>query len=131
MDVKAKLEQYRKALLYAEKCFLELDAVTALKSPGMSGMPRGSDRGDNLERMAIRVIASKERAEKARAKVLKEMDEIEAMIESLEDNEQKAVLRLRYIKGYTWEEVATRLYRSTATIYRIHGSALQELRRRA
>lgn len=130
MDIKERLEQYRKAMIYAERCFSDLESLTMIKSPGMTGMPRGSTRGDNLERIAVRMIQAKERAEKARERVLREMDEIEEMIESLEDYEQRAVLRLRYIRGFTWDQVGTTIHRSERTVFRIHGAALAELRRR-
>ena len=54
---------------------------------------------------------------------------IEQIIESVQDNDEKAVLRLRYLRGYTWEEVGVELGWSVTSAWRIHGRAIQKLRK--
>ncbi len=131
MDVKKILRQYQPALRYAQKCFEDLDDAreASVRSPRMDGMPRGGG-GGGLEEQIARIDALERRAAKAREKALVLAEEIEEMIELLEDYDQKAVIRMRYIKGETWEGVATNLYMSERTACRIHGRALEELRRK-
>ena len=77
-----------------------------------------------------RILAAEKRLNRARDEALKILDDIEDMIESLEDFDQKTVLRLKYIDGLTWDEVALQANWSERSVRRIHGRALEELRRR-
>lgn len=51
--------------------------------------------------------------------------EICAAIDMLASQEEKMVLRYRYLDDCTWEEICRFLHVSERTVYRIHGSALQ------
>ena len=77
-----------------------------------------------------RIDALERRAAKAREKALGLAEEIEEMIEGLEDNTQKSVLSLHYLKGYSWVKVGMVLHYTDRNVRRIHGKALEELRRR-
>ena len=130
MDIKTWLGLYRKALDYAIKCFRELDSVdVSVKSPNMDGMPRCTSTGDNVERIAIMRVALSDRADKARREALEMAEEIYNTIETLEDYGQRTVLILRYIYGYSWDEVANNMETSIRTVHRLHGRALEKLRR--
>ena len=129
-DVKTLLKSYIPALKYAEKCFRELDIAreSTIRSPRMDGMPRtGSVSGLELQVAMIERIRKK--AEKERDRVLKMLDQIEDMIESLEDPEQKTVIKLRYVYGYTWSEIAISTEMAERTVYYVHGKALANLRK--
>lgn len=129
-EIKAYLRSYIPALRYAEKCFRELDAVEdiSIRSPKMDGMPR-SPGLHGLEDQVARIEAVREKAEKARAKVLAMLDDIEDRIEALENYDQKTVIKLRYIYGMEWTEIANEMSWSTRTVYNIHGRALAEMRK--
>ena len=131
MDVKMKLRSYLPAFRYAITCADRLDAIrgTLIKSPKMDGMPRSQSVG-GLEIIAAAIDAEEKRLTKARTKALAILDEIEDMIDSLDDYDAKKVMRLHYIDGLTWEQVATASHWSESTVRRIHGRALEELRRR-
>ncbi len=129
-EIKAYLRSYIPALRYAEKCFRELDAVEdiSIRSPKMDGMPR-SPGLHGLDDQVARIEAVRERAEKARAKVLAMLDDIEDRIEALENYDQRTVIKLRYIYGMEWTEIANEMSWSTRTVYNIHGRALAEMRK--
>lgn len=129
-EIKAYLRSYIPALRYAEKCFRELDAVEdiSIRSPKMDGMPRSTGL-HGLEEQVARIEAVRERAEKARAKVLAMLDDIEDRIEALENYDQRTVIKLRYIYGMEWTEIANEMSWSTRTVYNIHGRALAEMRK--
>ena len=131
MEVKAYLRSYQPALKYWELCTRRLDEAKeiSLKSPKIDGMPRGGTSG-GIEMQIDRILAAEKRLEKARDQALAILNGIEDMIESLDDFEMKTVLRLRYIDGLTWDEVAIHATWSTRTVRRIHGRALDELRRK-
>lgn len=131
MDVKQTLQQYQPALIYARKCFGELDEARGegLRSPRLDGMPRGGG-GGGLDEQIARIDALERKAARAREKALDLAEEIETMIESLDDVKQKEVLRLRYLRGYTWVKIGMRINYSEQHARWIHGKAIEELRRK-
>lgn len=52
-------------------------------------------------------------------------EEINTAIDKLESRDEQLVLRYRYLDDCTWEEISRMLNVSLRTVYRIHGSALQ------
>lgn len=129
-DIKDYLRRYIPARKYVEFCFRELDRAEDIwvRSPKLDGMPRGSGVG-GLDDQVARIEMIRKRAEKARADVLTMLEEIEGLIDTLSDFDQKMVVKLRYIDGLTWEEVAQGMNYSLRTIHYIHGKALSELRK--
>ena len=51
--------------------------------------------------------------------------EIGRVIDRMPDQEERMVLRYRYLNDCSWEEISALLNVSERTVYRIHGSALQ------
>lgn len=131
MDIKAFLRQYRAALKYAERCAKDLDALrdVGVRSPRLDGMPR-SGSGGGIEHQIELIDAAERRLDRERGKALKLLEAIEDLIEGLEDYRQKTLIRLRYIDGLSWEQIAQEMHWSERTVYNIHGKALAELRRR-
>lgn len=131
MEIKAFLRQYRAALLYAERCARDLDALrdVGIRSPRLDGMPRSTGGTGGLDRQMILIDAAQRRLDREREKALALLEETEDLIAELEDYRQKNVIRLRYIDGLNWEQIATELHWSERTVYNIHGKALEALRR--
>ena len=46
-------------------------------------------------------------------------------IEALEDEQEKRLLKYRYIRGYRWEDIADKMGYSVRQVFNIHNSALQ------
>ena len=129
-DVKAILREYQPALRYCQKCFKDLDDARdiSLKSPKLDGMPRTG--GGGLERQIERIDALERRAEASREKALELLEMVEEFEDRLSGYDRKSVIRLRYIEGLPWEQVAQRMSWSERTVRRIHGAAIEELRRK-
>lgn len=124
------MKGYIPALRYAEKCFRELDLAreTLIRSPRMDGMPRsGSVAG--LDMQVAMIDRLQRRAEKEREKVLNMCDQIMDLIDRLDDPEQKMVIKMHYIYGYSWSEVAISSEMAERKVYYVHGKALAELRK--
>ena len=132
MEIKAFLRQYRAALLYAERCARDLDALrdVGIRSPRLDGMPRSTGAAGGLEGQVALIDAAERRLNRERDRALSLLDQIEDMIEGLEDYRQKTLIRLRYIDGRSWEQIAIEMHWSERTVYNIHGKALEALRRR-
>lgn len=60
-----------------------------------------------------------------------EKDIREAITRFVVDDRYKAVLELRYLNGYSWRSIGSRLYYGEDWVCRLHGSALQELQQNA
>lgn len=54
-------------------------------------------------------------------------DEINSRINALSDQEEQLVLRLRYLDGCHWEDIAMALGKKVRTAHRIHRNALQSI----
>lgn len=102
----------------------------SVSSPNLSGTPSGGSR--NTEPAFVRAIEKIIDLEK---KVNSEIDryvdlkaEIRETINRLSDNEEKVLLRCRYINFCTWDVICEKLCVSMRTVHRIHASALQNLK---
>ena len=127
MTIKEWLRQYRAALIMAERCFQELDKADVLiRSPEMTGMPRGNNERDLADVVAMRERIYK-RAEEARRKALVLMDEIQEAIDKVPSMEHRTLLTLRYISCLRWDDIAVCMCYSVRQVHRMHGAALQML----
>lgn len=45
-------------------------------------------------------------------------------IEALEDEQEKRLLKYRYIRGYRWEDIADKMGYSVRQVYNIHNKAM-------
>lgn len=53
--------------------------------------------------------------------------ELYDQIESLEDEQEKRLLKYRYIRGYTWDVIADRMGYSVRQIFNIHNKSLNSV----
>ena len=120
-EKKEYLRSYRRAVKREKDI---LDEIQRLRSDKMfpsvanDGMPKGSNQSDLSDYIAI-LDEQIELLEKARC-----YQKIEKQIKQMENEDEQEVLRLRYITGLKWEEVAARMSYSWKHIHRIHSSAL-------
>ena len=125
-EKKEYLRSYRRAVKREKDI---LDEIQRLRSDKMfpsvanDGMPKGSNQSDLSDYIAILdeqiELLKVERLEKARC-----YQKIEKQIKQMENEDEQEVLRLRYITGLKWEEVAARMSYSWKHIHIIHSSAL-------
>ena len=87
------------------------------------GMPHGSSHSDLSDYAAILDeqidLLKEERLERVRC-----YQKIERQIRQMENEDEQEVLRLRYILGMKWEEVAVKMNYSYRRTLDIHGKAL-------
>ena len=123
---KEYLKSYRRAVKREQDI---LDEIQRLRLDKMfpsvvnDGMPHGSSHSDLSDYAAILDeqidLLKEERLEKVRC-----YQKIERQISQMENEDEQEVLRLRYILGMKWEEVAVKMDYSWRQIHRIHSSAL-------
>ena len=98
------------------------------RSQRLDGMPRGGSvenykREEQIDRKAKLLELYK----KKQAELDDLLLAIEQAIEKLEPRERR-LIRLHYIDGRTWEQVAVAMNYSWRQVHRIHGDALEKLR---
>ena len=127
---KEYLKSYRRAIKREQDI---LDEIQRLRLDKMfpsvvnDGMPHGSSHSDLSDYAAILdeqiELLKEERLEKVRC-----YQKIERQIRQMENEDEQEVLRLRYILGMKWEEVAVKMDYSWRQIHRIHSSALKNFK---
>lgn len=128
---KEYLRQYLKAKHTQEMLEQEIDELRLDRmipgSPAQDGMPHGSGGGD-LSGYAARLD---ELDRKLRAQMYKKIQlraEITEKIDTMPDETESLLLRLRYIHGLKWEEVAVKMDYSWKQIHRLHSKALNNFK---
>lgn len=123
---KEYLRRYHAAELAEREIREEIDDLRMNKMfPALikDWMPHGSSSGD-LSAYAAQLdellVELKDQMEK-RIRIRRE---ITRKIESMQDETEKTVLRLRYIRWLKWEQIAERMGYSLRNITKIHGKAL-------
>ena len=53
--------------------------------------------------------------------------EIRVVITTVEDTDERMVLKYRYVHNYTWEQIGNELHADARTVRRWHGKALQHV----
>lgn len=127
---KEYLKSYRRAIKREQDI---LDEIQRLRLDKMfpsvvnDGMPHGSSHSDLSDYAAILDeqidLLKEERLERVRC-----YQKIERQIRQMENEDEQEVLRLRYILGMKWEEVAVKMDYSWKQTHRIHSSALQNFK---
>ena len=122
-EKKRILKAYRFHMAQAKALDAELRTLALPRSPSLTGMPKGMDQHDLGEVLAqYQKILAKLKAEQE--KQYAALDLITCAIEAMSSENEKAVLRLHYIKGYRLGKVAMELGYSYDRVCHIHGSAL-------
>lgn len=127
---KEYLKSYRQAIKREQDILYEIQRLRLDKmfpSVVNDGMPHGSSYSDLSDYAAILdeqiELLKEERLEKVRC-----YQKIERQIHQMENEDEQEVLRLRYILGLKWEEVAVKMDYSWKQTHRIHSSALQNFK---
>ena len=128
--VKDRLHQYTQLKKEQLQIQEELERIemetTAVSSPNMDGMPRGSGVSDPVMAAAFARISIKERYQEQLEKLAAEQLALEKMIEGLDPVERR-LLRYRYLDGLTWENVCVAMCYSWRQTHNIHARALDKL----
>lgn len=126
---KMKLRQYRHLLKEIRELEREKRHVLDryLAPPQPTGMPGAHDEADRIGN----VVAKRDRYQRLIDAKLDELidlrHEIEKAIADL-PSEDRRLIRLRYIEGWSWGRVAEALHYSVRQVLRHHGRILQQMR---
>lgn len=118
-----KLKQVHRVEREIKECRLS----GVLPSKPNDGMPHGSSKGD-LSSFVERCIDLEDRLKVLRREAVQAQANILYAISLLEDEQEREVLRGRYIDLLQWGDVAEKMDVSIKRAQNIHGSALRNLK---
>lgn len=84
----------------------------------ITGMPRGGSSTNRTEDANIALIDVKDAYREALAELESLRAEMEPVISRLEDEDERGIMRMRYIHGYDPEKIAKAILYHPRTIYR-------------
>ena len=82
---------------------------------------------DHIPAAVERIEAIREDANQAMAEAKAALIEISAALKKLESRTERTVLAMRYVDGYTWQQVADKCGYSIDWVYALHRSAIKNL----
>lgn len=103
------------------------DLSSSVSGTRFDGMPHSPNRPTEAPfvRCLEKIDEIQRSVEEKVAYLVRLKEEINTAIDMLENRDEQLVLRYRYLDDCTWEEISRMLNVSLRTVYRIHGSALQ------
>ena len=127
---KKSLKRYRKNLAcikrLEEKLVILDERITAVKSPSLSGMPRGGTPVTLADLVSDKVDLEK-RIERLKVKGKKLKSEIYEEIDSLEDPRYCEVLEAHFIEGLTFESIAEEMGYTERHVNTLYSEAISLL----
>lgn len=103
------------------------DLSSSVSGMRFDGMPHSPNRPTepSFVRCLEKIDEIQRSVEEKVAYLIRLKEEINTEIDKLESHDEQLILRYRYLDDCTWEEISRMLNVSLRTVYRIHGSALQ------
>lgn len=123
------LNKYRAAVREEQMILDEIQRLREDKmfpSLVMDGMPHGSSQSD-LSAYAAKLDEQMAKLKKWRDERVRTYNDILDRIHRVEDDNQRALLICRYIKGMRWEDVASKLGYTWSWTHKLHSKALDAI----
>ena len=125
-------EYLRQAYRLDQKINSDLEEVAALRemassvsSPQLSDRVQTSRKGDApFVRCLEKIMALEDKINKEIDLLVELKKEIRMVITTVEDTDERMVLKYRYVHNYTWEQIGNELHADARTVRRWHGKAL-------
>lgn len=92
-----------------------------------SDVPSGGKGSDKVQTGAIKIAELRESLMDKINQLAAVRIEIERAISTVQDDTQRRLLRLRYIKGMTWEQIAVEMHYTYQWVCELHGRALRKV----
>jgi len=96
----------------------------------LTGMPRGGAQHDQVQDGARAIAEVKAAYHEVLAEIERMREELDPLITTLPNPDDRAVLRLRYINGFSPEDIAEAIHRTDRAIYYYLSRAEDQLTRR-
>ena len=126
---KTYLRAYRKHGKRIKRIESEIEEIRNMKmypSSINNGMPHGSNQSD-LSSYAVALQEREDELYQEGVKQVQTYKDIEYRINELDDQDERDVMFYKYIKGFTWWQIAQLMEYSESWIYELHGRALKNI----
>lgn len=126
---KTYLRAYRKHGKRIKRIESEIEEIRNMKMHPSSinnGMPHGSNQSD-LSSYAAALQEREDELYQEGVKQVQTYKDIEYRINKLENQDERDVMFYKYIKGFTWWQIAQLMEYSESWIYELHGRALKNI----
>lgn len=126
---KTYLRAYRKHGKRIKRIESEIEEIRNMKmypSSNNDGMPHGSNQSD-LSSYAAALQKREDELYQEGVKQVQTYKDIEYRINKLENQDERDVMFYKYIKGFTWWQIAQLMEYSESWIYELHGRALKNI----
>lgn len=103
------LERYRQLKIRHEEAIQMIEELRGRATPGspaLDGMPHGSGVSDKVGTLAIMIADLEAKLPSYERQIIKEHDQVEEFIRSIEDDKTRITFRLRFQAAKSWKEVA-------------------------
>lgn len=102
----SQLYYLKKEIKAQQKRIKELEAAATSCSSKMDGVLSGKGTTDKIGNYAAQIADLKKLLDLNFKKYFYELKRVSRYIQSIEDNQMRKILTLRYIKGLTWQNIA-------------------------
>lgn len=75
-----------------------------------------------------KIIEAEQKADEIIDEMIEKQEEIRQVINAVEDSRYRTLLKYKYMNGYTFENIACKLYYSERWVRRLHNEALEEIK---
>lgn len=126
---KTYLRAYRKHGKRIKRIESEIEEIRNMKmypSSINNGMTHGSNQSD-LSSYAVALQEREDELYQEGVKQVQTYKDIEYRINKLENQDERDVMFYKYIKGFTWWQIAQLMEYSESWIYELHGRALKNI----
>lgn len=94
----------------------------------LSDMPRGGERQDQVQSAIDKICELETSINSEIDQLVLVRQDIENVINQVQDEVLKTLLKYRYLNGFTWEQIAVLMNYSYMQICRLHGKALNQIK---
>ena len=92
---------------------------------GQPGAVHAATPGSAQERIATELFELRTSYDRAMIDLIKRSREIERVIEQIEDSTERQIMRLKYLRGYSWKRVCREIGYEWTQTHTIHRRALE------
>lgn len=125
-QLKEQLRNYRHLEAERLQILAEYNALADPRGASLDGSPRSPGSGDPMIGIVTKRQALADRYRGKLEELAEAQAEVENLIERL-DPLARRLMRLRYIKGKTWEQVSDAINYSWRRTHDLHNAALQQI----
>lgn len=103
--------------------------IGSLGSPGADGAPGSPNVGNaSYTRLVEKIVLLEEKINTQIDEMVSVQAEVGAVINAVENRDERLLLRLRYIEHCSWRKIAKEMKYSEMQCYRVHEKALENVK---